>query len=275
MHVQSFNVDRIIRKKDYDNIGEQLLVTSYFRTIQGEGPFAGYPSVFLRLAGCNFGNKSADSACHFCDTNFKFDEGTRWDADKLLHQLIKGLGSNPSDVLVITGGEPTLQHNLLRLLELAEHEFRAIQIETNGTQASFFQALGETSISKAWHANQPGVYTVVSPKAVYKAGVIPETSATVLAYTGCLKFVLSADKEDAHHEVPEWAIKWTRLTGRPVYVSPMAVYKRAYCGEVSSIWDDDLIDRERTAANYSYAANYAMKHNLLLSLQTHLFTAVP
>lgn len=33
------NVDRIIRRKDYDEFGaSKLLVTSFFRTIQGEGP---------------------------------------------------------------------------------------------------------------------------------------------------------------------------------------------------------------------------------------------
>jgi organic radical activating enzyme len=47
----------------------QLLVTSIFATIQGEGPLMGHPALFIRLAGCNFGNKSR--YCQFC-----FPEGT-------------------------------------------------------------------------------------------------------------------------------------------------------------------------------------------------------
>ena len=94
----------------------------------------------------------------------------------------------------------------------------------------------------------------------------------MLECADCLKFVLSAE-EGPHHEVPDWALA---LRGElPIYVSPMAVYLRAPDSEVASIWDDTLINRADTAANYEYAAAYAMKHNLLLSLQTHLFTAVP
>lgn len=85
--------------------------------------------------------------------------------------------------------------------------------------------------------------------------------------------MVSADPNDPHHTIPQWALDFAK--DGVVYVSPMAIYKKAYPGEVSSIWDDDLIDREKTAQNYAYAAQYAMKHNLHLSLQTHLFTAIP
>lgn len=48
--------------------GTQLFVQSIFPTIQGEGPAAGIPSVFIRLGGCNL-------ACSFCDTEFEsFEE---------------------------------------------------------------------------------------------------------------------------------------------------------------------------------------------------------
>lgn len=46
---------------DPDN---QLAVAKIFTTIQGEMPFAGFPAVFLRLAGCNRGAKN--DACYFC-----------------------------------------------------------------------------------------------------------------------------------------------------------------------------------------------------------------
>ncbi len=44
--------------------GETLDVTEIFSTIQGEGPLAGEPAVFIRLSGCKL-------ACAFCDTNFE------------------------------------------------------------------------------------------------------------------------------------------------------------------------------------------------------------
>ena len=60
----------------------------------------------------------------------------------------------------------------------------------------------------------------------------------------------------------------------PVGEVPMAVYKKPYAGEVSSIWDTELIDHEATAANYAYAAQYALTNNLRLSIQMHLMTAI-
>src|SRR5882672_9762748 len=45
-------------KEDYDPQGK-LWVREVFYTIQGEGPDAGTPAVFVRLAGCNL-------RCYFC-----------------------------------------------------------------------------------------------------------------------------------------------------------------------------------------------------------------
>jgi organic radical activating enzyme len=198
-----------------------------------------------------------------------------WDISSLLKALTSLEGYSASDVLVVTGGEPTLQRNLITLMNYAVSMFKAIQIETNGTQSAFFAEPAFQALPKVRNSlsGRHGVYTVVSPKAIYKAGTTPKPSAAVLTQADCLKFVLSAE-EGPHHTVPPWVFE-SYDYGIPVYVSPMAVYNRAPDSEVASIWDDSLINRIDTAANYAYAAEYAMKHNLLLSLQTHLFTAVP
>lgn len=43
--------------------GDFLEVVKIFHTLQGEGPFAGTPAIFVRLGGCNL-------QCKFCDTEF-------------------------------------------------------------------------------------------------------------------------------------------------------------------------------------------------------------
>ena len=255
------NIDRIVKRSDFANT-KGLKVTSIFRTIQGEGPFAGYPAVFNRLAGCNFGDKS--DHCQFCDTSFELEKSTEYSLEELEAKVTSIEGYRETDILVITGGEPTLQENLFNFLHQIKFKFYKLQIETNGTQAYFFKLLEERPVSR--------LVTVVSPKASHRASGYTPLSDTVLRNAHALKFVLSADPSSIHHKVPGWAFAYK---DQQVYVSPMAVYQHPYQGEVSSIWDADLIDTEATKANYAYAAKYAMDNHCLLSLQTHLFVAVP
>ena len=258
------NIDRIVLRKDFEARAE-LAVTSTFHTIQGEGPYAGWPSVFVRLAGCNFGDKQ--DHCSWCDTFFALDKATHYSVSSLA-TAAADLKKNQRDILVITGGEPTLQPLLFDFIVEASKYFTAIQLESNGTQAYFFAQVED--LKEKVKANGSVFCSVVSPKASEKAGRYGNVADTVVKAADCLKFVVSADPTSPHHTVPEWAAKH-----HTVYVSPMAVYKKPYAGEVSSIWDRDLIDDEATSKNYAYAAQYVMNAGFLLSLQTHLFTSIP
>lgn len=251
------NIDRAISKRDYDAFGQDLLITSFFSTIQGEGPFTGYPAMFVRTAGCNYGAK--DFHCSFCDTSFFFDQAAHYSPRTLLAAVLADPGYNSQQVLVITGGEPTLQHNLLDFIVLASAHFLDIQIETNGTQPKFYRDAVDRQMTSLFKS-------VVSPKAHVTQGYA-HVPGDVMWWANCLKFVVTTNPDDQHHVVPDWAL----ASKKTIFVSPMAVYLKPYSGEVSSIWDDGLIDKEATAANYHYAATYAMKHRLRLSLQTHLF----
>lgn len=104
--------------------GERLAVNSIFLTIQGEGPFAGHPAVFVRLAGCNL-------QCPMCDT--EYTARTTLHVHTISKRIAQaGMPQNPPKLVVITGGEPFRQPiaNLVRHLNgLGYH----VQIETNGT----------------------------------------------------------------------------------------------------------------------------------------------
>lgn len=256
------NVDRNVSARDYVDLNGKLLIHSAFRTIQGEGPFQGQPAIFLRLSGCNYGAK--EDFCAFCDTSFQFDKGQSLDLEAVLSMLLALPGYRTTDVLVVTGGEPTLQHALIGLLSKAQagHHFAAIQVETNGTQPKFFDAAEDSGLFD--------IQYVVSPKANERLKKYPAIPYSVTWWASAFKFVISADPESTHHQVPEWALTSRAL----VYVSPMAVYKKPYTGEVSSVWDDELVDQVATAANYKYAAQYALDNNLRLTLQMHLLTAL-
>ena len=109
-----------------------MIKSECFRTIQGEGLYTGYPSVFFRLSHCNL--RCAWSETNLCDTPY-----TSWDPEgnKVspleAAQEIVDLGINV-DHVVITGGEPMLWNEELEqlCLLLKEHK-KFITIETNGT----------------------------------------------------------------------------------------------------------------------------------------------
>jgi len=263
------NVDRNVSPKDFDRFSavhgwDILVVTSVFRTFQGEGPFGGYPAVFVRLAGCNIGAKED---CPWCDTRFNIDEGTAYTFSRLTDVITPLLG--PNRLIVVTGGEPLLQYDKLCAFITHVNNQRRLyngdpllwQIETNGL-------LLRPEMEKFFR--QQNVHCVISPKIPHNRVGYRETPLWWQYMVGCasLKYVVSADRDSPYH-LPALDASSTRL---PVFVSGMAVYRRTLnTGEVASIWDDTLIDREATAANYMHAASVAMRLGYRVSYQTHLF----
>ena len=268
------HIDRIITRRDFRTV-DSLAVTSIFETIQGEGPYAGRPCLFLRMAGCNFGDKSADRSCAFCDTSFELAKAKHYTVAELVRELTGRLKASNLDLIVITGGEPTLQANLAKVIAAIKLPI-VVQFETNGTQGYFPKLLDDTRSD-----DELEIAYVVSPKANGKAGRYPKIASEYLDNTSnaVLKFVVTADVESPHHTVPDWALACAVPI---IYVSPMAVYLRSYEGEVSNAWDHTLVDPVATSKNYAYAAQYVMElskahshTSFRLSLQTHLFTNIP
>lgn len=99
-------------------------LTEAFRSLQGEGPSAGTPAVFLRLQGCDVG-------CRWCDTRYSWETlgGTALSLEDLLARAT-ALGQAP--LLVITGGEPLEQPGLAALLERASASWPRVEVETSG-----------------------------------------------------------------------------------------------------------------------------------------------
>lgn len=108
-----------------------LEVVNVFQTIQGEGPFAGRPATFVRLAGCNL-------QCPGCDTDYT-SHRTKMRASEVasvVRHTRKPVGpagiSIATPLVVITGGEPFRQ-NLTPFVNILLGIGYVVQIETNGT----------------------------------------------------------------------------------------------------------------------------------------------
>ena len=95
-------------------------------TLQGEGAHAGRPCVFLRFAACNL-------ACTWCDTDFAPEGAVRRSAEEIVATLLE-LDVHASRMVVVTGGEPTLQYDATLADALHAAGFR-VHMESNGTRA--------------------------------------------------------------------------------------------------------------------------------------------
>lgn len=95
-------------------------INEIFYSIQGEGYYAGTPAIFVRFSGCNL-------KCPWCDT--KHEKAILFTKEDL-EKRVNLLSNNNKDIMVVlTGGEPTLQIKEEEPLFLN----RYVAIETNGT----------------------------------------------------------------------------------------------------------------------------------------------
>lgn len=298
-----FGKNEIVGQKYFDKAEDKLFVTSVFYTLQGEGPYRGEPAVFVRLAKCNLD-------CSFCDTFF--DDGdwmTIPELDAKITQVISDHfqgdvpawaetltasisspdGSETESwiikkrdmVLVITGGEPMLQKNLVPFLDHMQHQFAKTQIESNGT---IVQKIPDSTT------------LVVSPKCSERKGVAIKYLAPkpdMLTRANCLKFVMSADPESPYSSIPDWAHEF-KANGGQVFVSPMNIYnsepmkskqlrastnqismeERSTVDEVISFWEPGLLNMGENQKNHEYAAKYCAQHGLTMNLQIHLYASL-
>ncbi len=120
----------------------KIPVSEIFYSIQGEGKYAGNPSVFVRVGGCNlkcpgFGKNGCDSF-YAVDKKYK-NSWQEMRISEIIAEIKKYLRFNPD--LVITGGEPGLYFE--RLYPLIKWFRGNITIETNATIAPEFDKYSE------------------------------------------------------------------------------------------------------------------------------------
>ena len=173
-----------------------LLVTEIYASIQGEGPEQGYPTVLVRLTGCNL-------RCNYCDSAFAFFGGER----RTLSEVVRGvLGARITRVLV-TGGEPMAQAGTPALCRALLRSGLLVSIETNGAYG--LSALPRRVVK---------VVDVKTPGSGEEGTFLPENLA-LLGPRDALKFVLTG-REDYDY-ARAFLDRHGKTLPCPVFLSPV------------------------------------------------------
>ena len=100
---------------------DELLISEFFHSIQGESTHAGRPCFFIRLTGCHL-------RCSWCDTVYSFHGGQRRSIDACLAAAQK----SAARLVEVTGGEPLLQEGVYELMRRLCDSGHEVLLETSG-----------------------------------------------------------------------------------------------------------------------------------------------
>lgn len=244
------NTQRPEKRVDHED-GSFLSVNSLFHTIQGEGPFAGTPAVFVRLAGCNL-------QCPMCDTEYtKRESYSIREIVESVRDAIPYWPSGrrhdpepyraPTNLVVITGGEPFRQPIGPLIQALINHGYR-VQVETNGT---LFQSAPYAS---------DRLTVVCSPKA-------GKVNKDLFPWIKAWKYVATAASIDPADGLPRHALE--HPNGGRLYRPPSGTTVPIYLQPV------DEQDPAANARNLEAVVQSCLEHGHRLCIQVHKLIGVP
>lgn len=210
--------------------------------MQGEGPDAGRPAIFIRLAKCNL-------RCFFCDT--EFNDGVFLDADEVAKSARDLAKPNGTSLVVMTGGEPLLQNIMPASLRMNEYGM-GVSVETAGSvydkrlDSVFKETQNRIVCSpKTIQINKDIISLVHAWKYIVRAGHVSDVDGLPMESTQTEGVVQQLYRPKKDHPAP-------------IYVQPM-----------------DEGDPEKNAANVKLAGDLVMRYGYRLSLQMHKIVGLP
>jgi len=185
-------------------INDKLPLMESYYTLQGEGYHQGKPAWFIRLGGCDVG-------CSWCDTK------DSWDAElyplvaveDIVGKMSNGVSPLPTQIAVITGGEP-----LMYDLDLLCEQLHKSSNGYPGDLKTHLETSGAYPLSGKWD------WICLSPKK-FKAPlgeIIPQANELKIIVYNKSDFVWAekyaaevSESSNGYHEChlylqPEWSV---------------------------------------------------------------------
>jgi organic radical activating enzyme len=247
-------------------LGEELFVHSIWPTIQGEGPHAGCPAIFVRLTGCNL-------RCHFCDT--EFETGAVLTIEQMVKRIRTAIEVCDTDLIVLTGGEP-MRQQIIPFLSRCDDEGWFVQIETAGTVWPPAAQVKTDGDEDSWHWRSldslimtGSVQLVCSPKT-------PKIHDRIIDHCVHFKYIIRKGEIDEIDGLPNCSTQREDMPARiyrpdpgnvipTIWLQPMAEYLDLK-GKCENIF--------KCAENRDEVLRVAMKHGYRISLQQHRILGV-
>lgn len=191
-------------------MSEELNVLDYYIAPQGEGPYAGYRSLFIRMSGCTVG-------CNWCDEAQTWKKRTNGVTVEELRDALREFESHGPklySIITITGGEPLEDpEGLNQILEVIySMDFRihfTVTVETSGTRPP----LSTSAFQYAGLAD----YTLSPKPFAMPTGELKRVWMTLLERSKArLKLVVSNSAEAAIFI--DWMGEWPRVN--PFHIQP-------------------------------------------------------
>lgn len=178
-----------------------------FYTLEGEGRYVGYPSVFLRLSMCNLtcsAFKSADSP-HGCDSYISWSVKNRFTFEELNEYFLQNgfiEKLKQGAILKITGGEPHIQGKILLQWVTQFKEkfgFAKTWIYPQPQLRIDFETNGTIMPEEEWITEHNATFTV-SPKMSNNGDPVekrykPKVLKYLLSKEACFKFVVNNSED--------------------------------------------------------------------------------
>jgi 7-carboxy-7-deazaguanine synthase len=198
-----------------------MKIAEIFYSIQGEGMLAGVPSVFLRTSGCNL-------RCTWCDTPY-----TSWkpEGDDLpLGSVLASVRRHWGTHVVVTGGEPMIQEDMVRVTQRLKDFDLHITIETAGTVyqpvTCDLMSISPKLANSTPARREGGRWASQHDRLRYQPEVLKQLMAE---YPYQLKFVVSdpGDLAEIETVITETDADRSRVILMPEGTDPAAIYERA------------------------------------------------